>query len=139
MNEFNTGIQEANAGSSSLVNGLNQLASGSSELTEGTGTLAEKSGEIAKGSSELVDGTNQLVDGTDTLQTSLKDASSEAGEVSASDETYEMVASPVDDKYRRSKCSTELWYRIYTLFLITWFICWGFNVFRLYFLLYKQR
>jgi putative membrane protein len=96
MNEFNTGIQEAHAGSSSLVNGLNQLASGSSELTEGTGTLAEKSGEIAKGTSELVDGTNQLVDGTDTLQTSLKDGSSQAGEVSASDKTYEMVASPVE-------------------------------------------
>ncbi|MEK4246739.1 MULTISPECIES: YhgE/Pip domain-containing protein [unclassified Psychrobacillus] len=96
MNEFNAGINQAYSGSSSLVNGLNELASGSSQLKEGTGTLAEKSGELADGSTKLVEGTQLLADGTDTLQSSLKEASEQAGEVNASESTYEMVASPVD-------------------------------------------
>ena len=96
MNEFNTGIGQVYAGSSSLVNGLNELASGSSQLKEGTGTLATKSGELAEGSTKLVEGTQLLADGTNTLQTSLQEASEQAGEVTPNESTYEMVASPVD-------------------------------------------
>ena len=96
MSEFNAGVKQAYAGSTSLVDGLNQLASGSTQLKEGTGTLAEKSGELAAGSSELADGMQQLVDGSGTLQTSLQDASEQASEVSPTDKTYGMVASPVD-------------------------------------------
>lgn len=98
MNEFNTGIGQVYAGSSNLVSGLNKLAAGSTQLKEGTGTLAVKSGELADGSTKLADGTKKLVDGTDTLQTSLQGASEQASEVSATDATYEMVASPVDVK-----------------------------------------
>ncbi|QFG00099.1 YhgE/Pip domain-containing protein [Psychrobacillus glaciei] len=98
MKEFNTGVNQAYAGSTSLVSGLNQLKSGSTQLQQGTGTLAEKSGEIADGSTKLEDGTKALLDGTNTLQSSLQDASNEAGKVSANDGTYDMVASPVDVK-----------------------------------------
>ncbi|MFJ8066474.1 YhgE/Pip family protein [Psychrobacillus sp. NPDC096426] len=96
MNEFNAGVQQAFKGSTNLVRGLSQLANGTSQLQQGTGTLVEKSGELADGSLKLVDGTKELVDGTDSLQTSLQEASDEAKEVNATDETYEMVASPVD-------------------------------------------
>lgn len=96
MNEFNAGVQQVYQGSTNLVSGLTQLADGTSQLQHGTGTLAARSGELVDGSLKLVDGTKELIDGTDSLQTSLQEASDEAGEVNATDETYKMVASPVD-------------------------------------------
>ncbi|MDI2586725.1 YhgE/Pip domain-containing protein [Psychrobacillus sp. NEAU-3TGS] len=96
MKEFNTGIGQAYTGSTNLVSGLNQLANGSTQLQKGTGTLAEKSGELAVGSTKLADGTKALVDGTDTLKTRLQDASKEVGDVSANDDTFDMISSPVD-------------------------------------------
>ncbi|KQL33252.1 YhgE/Pip domain-containing protein [Psychrobacillus sp. FJAT-21963] len=98
MKELQSGIQQAYTGSNSLVSGLNQLAAGSTQLQTGTGTLAEKSGELAAGSTKLADGTKALVDGTNTLQSSLKDASKEVGDVSATDDTFNMVAAPVEVK-----------------------------------------
>ncbi|WP_277587082.1 YhgE/Pip family protein [Psychrobacillus antarcticus] len=96
MGKLTTGMEQAYDGSASLVAGLNELASGSSQLKTGTGTLAEKSGELAVGSTKLTEGTEKLAAGTETLQSSLMDASEQSKEVSASDSTYEMVASPVD-------------------------------------------
>ena len=96
MTDLQAGIKQAYAGSTDLSDGLSQLATGSTQLKTGTGTLAEKSGELAEGSKKLADGTQKLVEGSGTLQSSLKDASEQSSEVSATDDTYKMVAGPVD-------------------------------------------
>lgn len=95
MGEMEKGISSASTGSSNLSSGLQQLVQGSSKLTSGTSQLASKSGELAAGSSQLVEGTTKLAEGSATLQEKLAEASTEAGEVNANDDTIDMASSPV--------------------------------------------
>lgn len=93
--ELSTGAASAEAGANSLSQGLNTLVEGSNKLNDGTSLLAEKSGELAQGSTTLVEGTNELKDGTTTLTDKLTEASEKA-DVHPTEDTYDMVGSPVE-------------------------------------------
>ena len=56
------------------------------------------SSDLADGSTELADGTTKLSDGTTEYEAKLKDAAKEANSVKPNDETYDMMAGPVDVK-----------------------------------------
>lgn len=96
LDQFSAGVTTAKTGSNELATGLTTLTEGSETLRTGTGTLASKSKELADGSSTLVDGTIELGEGASTLQEKLAEANETANEVKATDETYEMAASPVE-------------------------------------------
>lgn len=95
LNELSTGAASASTGANALAQGLNNLVDGSNKLNEGTSLLAEKSDELAQGSTTLVDGTKELKDGTTTLTDKLLEAS-EKVDVNPTEDTYDMVSSPVE-------------------------------------------
>lgn len=95
LNELATGASKAATGANELSTGLSTLVNGSKQLNDGTSLLAEKSGELADGSSTLVDGTNELANGTETLASKLQEASEQV-DVNPTQDTYDMVAAPVE-------------------------------------------
>ncbi|MEK4131365.1 YhgE/Pip domain-containing protein [Solibacillus sp. FSL W8-0474] len=95
LDELSKGALSATTGANSLAQGLNTLVDGSNKLSDGTRLLAEKSGELVQGSTTLVDGTKELKDGTKTLSGKLTEASEKA-EVNPTEDTYNMVGSPVE-------------------------------------------
>ena len=94
MADFNAGVSSLTGGIAKLDQGLGELSSGAGDLAQGTHTLSAKSSELADGSGKLVEGTNKLVDGTDELAGTLQQAKDDST-VKATDNTYEMVAAPV--------------------------------------------
>ncbi|MEK4230643.1 YhgE/Pip domain-containing protein [Solibacillus sp. FSL H8-0538] len=95
LTELTAGAQTAAIGANDLATGLNTLAVGSIKINDGTSLLAEKTGELADGTTTLVNGTKELADGTTTLAGKLGEASEQVN-VNPTEETYDMVAAPVE-------------------------------------------
>ncbi|MFD2131350.1 YhgE/Pip family protein [Pseudogracilibacillus auburnensis] len=95
---FTTKFTEANNGAESLATGTNSLFSGMLKLEDGSIQLSEGSVQLDDGSKELTEGVEKLVDGTNEFKTEMKDAAEEASEVKTNDETYNMMANPVEVK-----------------------------------------
>lgn len=95
LNELSIGAASTETGAKELAQGLTALVEGSNQLNSGTSLLAEKSDELADGSTTLVDGTKELTDGTTTLTDKLTEAS-EKVDVNPTEDTYNMVGSPVE-------------------------------------------
>ncbi|MGM0753370.1 MAG: YhgE/Pip family protein [Bacillota bacterium] len=91
LGEVYQGTVSVASGASELSSGLNKVYNGSTQLTDGSKKLAD-------GSTELAEGSTKLSDGTTEYETKLKDASKEANSVKADDDTYDMMAGPVDVK-----------------------------------------
>lgn len=96
IGDLTTGIVSAKTGSSDLATGLNSLVNGSTDLATGTTTLASKSDELAVGGADLATGAHELADGTQEYTTELSSATEEVGDIEPTDETYDMMASPVE-------------------------------------------
>src|SRR5690625_6284247 len=67
-------------------------------IIDGSEQLADGSEQLADGSEELNDGTKELTEGTDELNDKLYDASDEVNSVESNDDTYNMMANPVEVK-----------------------------------------
>ncbi|WP_044337771.1 YhgE/Pip family protein [Rossellomorea aquimaris] len=91
LGEVYQGTVSVASGASELSSGLNKVYNGSTQLTDGSKKLAD-------GSTELAEGSTKLSDGTTEYETKLKDASKEANSVKSDDDTYDMMAGPVDVK-----------------------------------------
>ncbi|WP_062351848.1 YhgE/Pip domain-containing protein [Bacillus kwashiorkori] len=89
LNEAKIGAERLMGGSSALVGGMDQFANATTQLTMGT----EK---LAVGAEELTNGMNELQDGTNELSTKLKEAADETYSLHPNEQTYEMMASPVE-------------------------------------------
>lgn len=102
-NKLVTGLGTLENGASKLTNGMGKLETGSQDLSLGLGTLSNGTKSLLTGTVKLIDGSGKLLngtidlkDGTKTLQNKLSDASDEAGEVKATNATYNMVSNPVE-------------------------------------------
>ncbi|WP_064092152.1 YhgE/Pip domain-containing protein [Rossellomorea aquimaris] len=91
LDEVYQGTVSVASGASDLSSGLNRVYDGSTQLTDGSRKLAD-------GSSELAEGSTKLSDGTTEYESKLKDAAKEANSVNPNDDTYNMMAAPVDVK-----------------------------------------
>lgn len=95
---LNEKLGEVYQGTVGLASGANELSSGLNQVYDGSTKLADGSRKLADGSTELADGTTKLSDGTTEYEAKLKDAAKEANSVKADDDTYDMMAGPVDVK-----------------------------------------
>lgn len=86
---------EAKSGADTLAKGTKELSDGLAELAGGSHQLSDGAGKLAGGSAELAKGSAELEQGTKKLQTELTRAADEAGNVKATDDTYNMMAEPV--------------------------------------------
>ncbi|MCF6137818.1 YhgE/Pip domain-containing protein [Pseudalkalibacillus berkeleyi] len=91
LNEVYEGTVSVASGASELNAGINKVYDGSTQLTDGSKKLAEGSQELAEGSTKLSNGTTEY-------ESKLKSAAEEANSVKANDDTYDMMAAPVDVK-----------------------------------------
>lgn len=96
LRQLSNGLQQTDNGAKQLALGLHVLQDGSNSLNTGTATLASKSNELADGSITLVEGAEKLSDGTSKLANKLMDAGQQANEVQPTDNTYDMMANPVE-------------------------------------------
>ena len=96
MGEFVNGVVSAKTGATDLTSGLTDLASGTTELVNGTNELTAKSGDLAQGGADLASGAAKLAEGTTTFSDELTTAKEEAGSINPTDNTYDMMASPVE-------------------------------------------
>ena len=83
-------------GSGKLANGANELASGLEQLASGTDELSNGMNQLADGSGQLTDGLNRLSDGSGELASKLKEGADKAKSIHADDNTYHMIADPVE-------------------------------------------
>lgn len=95
---FSDKLVEASHGASELANGATELTNGMTELDDGSEQLSDGSQKLADGSNELADGTGKLTDGTQELNDKMHEAAKEAGDVKTTEETYNMMANPVEVK-----------------------------------------
>lgn len=71
------------------------LSSAIVQLQQGSGAVVEGAKSVQYGAGSLADGTTELFDGTTKLSDELASASDEAGDISATEKTYDMMAAPV--------------------------------------------
>ncbi|MFI8576536.1 YhgE/Pip family protein [Rossellomorea aquimaris] len=95
---LNEKLGEVYQGTASLASGANELSSGLNRVYDGSHQLTDGSKKLADGSTQLAEGSTKLSDGTTEYETKLKDAAKEANSVNADDDTYDMMAGPVDVK-----------------------------------------
>ncbi len=101
VKQLKDGTDALSSGTSKLVANNNTLLSGAAQLSSGAKQISDGAGKLANGSNTLGDGIVKLSDGSNTLQSSLSDGAKEVKEVSASDDTVEMFANPVEGKETR--------------------------------------
>lgn len=89
MNEMKLGVGQLNDGSQQLQNGMNQLMDGATQFHDG-------SEKLTNGATQLSEGTDELQNGTEELATKLADASKQIGSIQTNNNTYDMMASPID-------------------------------------------
>ncbi|TMU88172.1 YhgE/Pip domain-containing protein [Bacillus sp. BHET2] len=95
---LNKKLGDVYQGTVGLASGANELSTGLNRVYDGSNQLADGSKKLADGSTELAEGSTKLSDGTTEYETKLKDAAKEANSVKADDDTYDMMAGPVDVK-----------------------------------------
>lgn len=98
MQLFSQKFLEAKSGSNDLATGAGQLSDGMNELKDGSSKLSDGSNKLADGSEKLTDGVGQLVEGTEEFNDKMHDAADEAKDVNSNEDTYNMMANPVDTK-----------------------------------------
>lgn len=98
-----SGIQQLKTGSHKLYNGSLQLVSNNTALTKGIAALEsgavqlnDGAGQLADGSETLGEGMVTLADGAEELQTSLQDGADEIQNQVMTEETSDMISSPVE-------------------------------------------
>src|SRR5699024_10622711 len=96
MYKFTDSFAKANNGTGELVNGTNDLNSGLFQLYDGSIQLSDGSSQLSDGSNDLYDGMTTLTEGTEEFNDKMHEAADEASDVNATDDTYNMMANPID-------------------------------------------
>lgn len=96
--ELSKGTKTLKTGTNTLVSNNKKITSGLAQLTTGAAKISDGSGKLADGSKELGDGLITLQDGVGTLQSSLQDGATEVKDHTMSDDTADMIATPVETK-----------------------------------------
>lgn len=96
MNVFGTKVGEAANGAQQLATGASTLNDGMGQLADGSSQFNDASHQLKDGSTTLDDGVVELKEGTEELHSKLAEAADEVNDVSTTDETYDMMGSPVD-------------------------------------------
>lgn len=96
MYKFTDSFAQANDGSGDLVTGANDLNNGLLQLKGGSLQLSDGAGELSDGSKDLYNGMTTLADGTEEFNDKIHEATDEAGDVNATNDTYNMMANPVE-------------------------------------------
>lgn len=96
MYQFTSSFSQANDGAYELNSGANELNSGMTELNDASIQLSDGAHELSDGSGELHDGILTLVDGTEEFNEEMHEASKEASDVSATEDTHQMISDPVE-------------------------------------------
>ena len=94
--ELNGGINRLYNGLNTLTSNNGDLLSGVSKLSDGAQKISDGSGKLADGSETLGNGLNDLYDGTVKLNEGLTNGADEVNGMNTSDDTYEMMANPVE-------------------------------------------
>ncbi|RDW15814.1 hypothetical protein CWR48_18990 [Oceanobacillus arenosus] len=95
LTTFSNKLNEAKAGGDQLLAGTGALTGSVGQLEDASKALADGSSQLADGSLQLADGTSKLKDGTQEFNNELHDAASESDGLHPTEDTYNMVASPV--------------------------------------------
>ncbi len=95
LTTFSSKLNEAKAGGDKLVAGASSLTSGVRQLEEGSKALADGSTQLVDGSKQLANGTTDLKEGSQTFKDELNKAANESEGLQPTEETYNMVAKPV--------------------------------------------
>lgn len=96
MSLFSSKFGEARNGANQLSSGSTQLLDGIGQLDDGAGELSEGADELANGSKKLADGMDELKEGTKEFKEEMTDAAEEINDVESDEDTYNMMANPVE-------------------------------------------
>lgn len=94
MTMFGEKLAEAKAGSEKLAAGSTKLAGGMDQLAAGSSAMADGTGKLSSGAERLAEGNGKVAEGTTELADKLKEGAEKA-KVNPSDDTYNMLAAPV--------------------------------------------
>lgn len=96
MSLFTSKFADAKKGANELSTGSKDLLDGSLKLDDGAHQLSDGADELADGSGKLADGMDTLKEGTEEFHDEMADASEKVNDVEADEETYNMMANPVE-------------------------------------------
>lgn len=96
MTLFTNKFNGANNGANELTTGSTQLLTGINKLSDGALQLSDGADELADGSDKLADGMDTLKEGTAEFNEEIADAANEINDVAADEDTYNMMANPVE-------------------------------------------
>lgn len=91
---YTDSVAQLQAGASQLTANSSALNSGANALNGGIGQISGKLPDLISGVTQLNDGSSQLKDGTKELSSKLKDGAKEVNGITATDKTFDMLASP---------------------------------------------
>lgn len=94
INAYTNGVASLQSGSQQLTANSSALNSGANALNGGIGQISGKLPDLISGVTQLNDGSSQLKDGTKELSSKLKDGAKEVNGITATDKTFDMLASP---------------------------------------------
>src|SRR5699024_2784902 len=83
-------------GVTALKNGSNELLDGIIQLEDGAKQFQDGTAELAEGSEKLAKGTDELKEGTEEFNEEMSEAVEEINDVEADEDTYNMMANPVE-------------------------------------------
>jgi putative membrane protein len=93
-----SGTAELYSGTKKLTANNDTLNDGASQLTEGAEKISDGAGKLHDGSETLGDGLTEAQDGVTTLKDGLVSGAEAISSVTATDETYDMFATPVESE-----------------------------------------
>ncbi|MFC5735756.1 YhgE/Pip domain-containing protein [Cytobacillus gottheilii] len=96
MEQFAAKFTEAKTGAAELAKGAGVLSGGVGELTNGSASFADGTKKLSDGSTKLANGNAKMSDGSGQLADSLAKGADQASSVHATDQTVNMMASPVE-------------------------------------------
>ena len=96
MQTFGEKLGEAKEGSKTLHEGLETISGGITQLSDGSAQLVQGTGELKEGAGTLAEGAETAAGGSKELTDGLSEAAEESSEVKANENTYEMMASPLE-------------------------------------------
>jgi len=94
MGMFGEKLAEAKSGSDKLSAGSMKLAGGMDQLAAGSSAMADGADKLSSGAESLAEGNGKVAAGTTELADKLKEGAEKA-KVNPSDDTYNMLAAPV--------------------------------------------
>ncbi|MDQ0268839.1 YhgE/Pip family protein [Cytobacillus purgationiresistens] len=101
IGEFGKQFESAAAGASELRAGAGALSNGMSTLQQGSAAMQEGASKLTDGAGKLTEGNQELLNGSGELANKLGEGAEKAGSVSATDQTFEMMAGPVEIENNR--------------------------------------